>query len=193
VLTVTTTIIIRAPELLLSRPIPAGGAFVASDAEFKAWLQRAEAGDRCVYARAAHLPNGCAVGEAARGFAAAGAVTLTRGRFAPGSPLFEFFAKRTSFPLAAEAPAPSDDALHPDERRLLEVLVEHADRGEPCPSNRVLARLALLAGVEQASYRIRCLRDKGAILVRPVPLDPGRVVTIVATGARTGFGREAAA
>jgi hypothetical protein len=101
---------------------------------------------------------------------------------------FEYIARRTHLSvIAAAPPAPREDALSPKLRLLLDHLSRRADQGAPCLSNRGIARACGLKDAEAARYQLRQLRSAGAILVAPVPVEPGRVVTIVETGARTGL------
>lgn len=165
-------------------------AFVASADAVQQWAVGAAAGERCVYARAVTLPHGADGPARARTLAARGVLTLNLARHAPGSELFDYLAKRTTVPF--EAPAPdAEEALPWQERLLLEHLSRRADQGAPCDSNRALARAVGLRDGDQASYRLKRLRDRGLILLAAVPVEPGRVVTIVETGRRTGLIRRA--
>lgn len=165
---------------------PEEGMFVASaDALFKFALLARE-GARCVYARASRLPRNAEVAEKARALESGGMVRLNVVRHARGSDLFDYLARRTDQPLCCEETARDDDALPPEERMLLDHLSRRADQGAPCDSNRALARAVGLRDGDQAAYRLRRLRDRGLIRVDAVPVEPGRVVTIISTHAKTG-------
>jgi DNA-binding MarR family transcriptional regulator len=172
--------------------LPAAGSFVASEQQLREWLIGAHEGDRCIYARVTRLLPGMAVADLARRQAAAGTVTLMSPRHAPGHPLFDYIARRTCLPLAEAQPSPpSDDVLTPEARRVLDFLVRLADQRAPCASNRGIACATGLRDADAAAYQLRVLADRGFIIRKPVPVDPGRIVTIVETGAQTALvGRE---
>jgi hypothetical protein len=171
-------------------------AFIADEAQLQAWAETAEAGARCVYARVDRLPRGCPIGELSRRLANEGSIVLLpQTRREAG--LYDYVAKRTALSLLVEPSSPQsrrdENALAPETRLVLEHLSREADQGAPCSSNRRLANACGLRDQDQASYQVKKLRRLGFILVEQVPVEPGRVVTIVETGARTGLvGRGAA-
>ncbi|MBA4092277.1 MAG: hypothetical protein C0494_17030 [Sphingobium sp.] len=152
------------------------------------WAARALPGEDAVYSVGAR--PGDKIGAAARELQAAGLVTMTSKRMdgrlrhivqrlADPRPSRKVYAA----PRGRFAPA-SDDAKRAT-RAVLRLLVRAAKRGEPCPTNAELARAVGLKDAVAASYRMRRLVKDGAIVVEePSPLER-RVVTIVASGART--------
>lgn len=175
-----------APAQLLG---PEAGAFVAAPDRLAAWAQAAAEGERCIYARAVTLRRHAETAELARGLGAAGIVTLWALRHAPSGPLFDYHAKRTLLPVEAAAPPPADeDALAPNERLLLDMMARQADRGAPASSNREYARAIGLKTGDQVKTLINRLRHvRGLIVVAAAPVPPGRTITIVETGAKTGL------
>lgn len=173
------------PTPLIETP----GAFVVSPEQLIDWVIEVEEGERCVYARAATLNYHRALRERAQRLAAQGSVTLALQRFAADSGLFDYIARRTCLPVAADAPPPprSDDALSSEARRVIELLVRYADQGAPCPSNRAIARACGLKDADASAYQVRRLAELGFILRKATPVEPGRQITIVETGARTGL------
>jgi hypothetical protein len=175
-------ITIKPPEVLVAD----AAVFVAAPDLLNAWLTYAERGDRAVYARTRRIDRGDATAELARALAGKGLITLQQQRH--GASLYDYIARRTHLSvIAAAPPAPREESLAPDLRLVLDHLSRLADQGAPCSSNRGIARACGLRDAEAARYRLRQLRGAGAIIVAPVPVEPGRVVTIVETGARTGL------
>lgn len=187
-------VVIPPPEPLISD----AHCFVADAARLQAWAETAEAGDRCVYARLERLPKDCPIRDLARRLADEGSIVLLpQVRRERG--LYDYLAKRTALSLVPKAAAAGSTALRdegalpPETRRVLDHLSREADLGAPCSSNRRLANACGLRDGDQASYQVKKLRRLGFIIVTEVPAGPGRVVTIVETGAQTGLvGREAA-
>jgi hypothetical protein len=154
------------------------------------WARGAAPGDELVYAEGVISVRGSVAGVRAGALQAAGLVHL----FQTGRPgCRNYHARRTSKPFAeARRLAPLARAA---ERRaeqetagVLGVLKRAAQRGETCPSNGTIARIAGLSDKGVASYRIRCLQSAGLIHVDMLPAAPFRVVTILATGAATSAG-----
>lgn len=179
---VSTTI--RPPLPLVETP----GAFAVQAEQLVDWVIEAEEGERCIYARAATLGYHRALRERAQRFAGQGVVSLALQRFAADSGLFDYIAKRTCAPLAPDMPPPPrDDVLTAEARRVLDLIVRLADQGAPCASNRGIASAAGLRDADAAGYQLRRLAELGFIIRKAVPVEPGRVVTIVETGAQTGL------
>ncbi len=176
---------IAPPQPLLATP----GAFVASPEQLIDWAIEAEEGDRCVYARVTSLGHHGAIRAQAQRLAGQHVLQLTQQRHEAGNGLFDYIAKRTCAPWgAAPAPEPvSDDALTAEARRVLDLIVRRADAAAPLVSNRGIAKACGLRDADAAAYQLRVLSDRGFIIRTPVPVDPGRVITVVETGARTGM------
>lgn len=186
------------PELQREKPKdllgPAALPFAAEAEALQRWTLLAGPGDRCIYARRPSV-RGLPVAARARALADAGMIEITQQRHESGSSLFDFTARRTAQalccnewrPEATDAPVQLDDALPPECRILLDQLTRLADREAPCDSNRRLANVCGFKNGDQASYRLRQLRDLNIILIAQVPAAPGRIVTIIETGARTGL------
>ncbi|MFN3943914.1 MAG: hypothetical protein ACK4K7_03145 [Allosphingosinicella sp.] len=178
-------------------PAPLGpqtGAFAATEEQLIDWAIEAEEGARCVYARVPSLRFHAGLRDRAAALAAAGALTLNNVRHAPGSDLFDFIARRSCLSLARPEPKPAPartagpvDPLTPEARRVLDHLARLADVGAPCSSNRMIARAAMLKDADAAAYQLRRLGALGFIVRTAVPVEPGRVITIVETGAKTGL------
>lgn len=186
----------------LSEPAILGGAgmFAASAEAMMQWALVARERERCVFLRASTVrsPVAAAAVKAAEGLVASGLAMMAGARrHEAGSDLFDHLLRRTAQPVCCDLRAPEaarpvdEDRLKPNERLLLELLSRTADAGAPCPDNRTLARNIGLRTAGQVKSVIVSLRKRGAILLAGVPERPGRVVTIVETGARTGlFGRD---
>jgi hypothetical protein len=161
------------------------GTGLSASAEVDAWAERAGIGEEIPYATGS-LTAGAAAPARMRALAHAGIVVLFQRRI---NGMLHYFARRTAqpFPLTMLATAASKQpATHDEAQRVLLVLKRVAAKGGPCPSNRELAKLAELRDGDQASYRLRCLRDAGLIRMHATAQLPGRQVTIAATGKTTG-------
>jgi hypothetical protein len=176
---------IEPPEVLVA----GASIFVASPVQIVDWVRRAGSGERCIYARVARLDRGIEGAVLARKLAGEGVIALCpQSRHAAGSPLFDYIARRTGLPVRGDAPPPPDEeTLTPEARRVLDHIARQADQGAPASTNRGIARACGLRDDQAARYQLRRLRDLGAIIVKPVPVEPGRQITIVETGARTGL------
>jgi hypothetical protein len=180
---------------------------VASPARLEAWARTARAGDRFVYATRCSLPPGSAGAACARMLAARELVNLARYRVCPeefgDTGVFSYFAERTSRPWsdapAAVARPPRSVLSAPrlvgevDEAlewtavdRVLPILSRAAQFRRPCPTNHRLAELAEL-DVATVEASIGALKSLHIISIAHVSPPTYRLVTIVATAARTGL------
>ena len=181
---------------------PEQGHFIASEDDLSGWAERAGEGDWCIYARAAYLPKASFSAALARRMAARWMVTLPSRRCPSRPDLWEYLARRTAVAFNDRAvygdrPTPRPrasadvrrEALSSEARRVLDLLARRADDGAHCPSNREIARACALRDADAAAYQIRVLVQAGLIVRHMVPLSPGRIVTIVETGRKTGVMR----
>jgi hypothetical protein len=159
-----------------------------SAAQVRDWAATAQAGDTFVYARERHLSRNSEGAAAVRSLCGAGFATAYQKP--AGGGISEYVVhrlkpRRGSVGRDPQRPASTMDG---DMVRLLRVLraCVQADKPEPCPANRELAKRANLGNADRASYVLKKLIAIEAIAVEIVNKATGeRVVTIVATGART--------
>ncbi len=168
------------------------GPFAASADALSAWVMNAGEGRQCVYARAALCPRG--VGAMARQLMAQGLVTLRRHRHhgddGQFSEVFDFKARRTALRFVDARPVATGDRLPLEDRLLLDLLVDLADREQPVPCNSDLAARIGVRGGNRVSKQLARLAHFNLIRVHhPEPMGPGialRRVEILETGAMTG-------
>ena len=154
---------------------PEQGHFIASEDDLSGWAERAGEGDWCIYARAAYLPKASFSAALARRTAVAFNDRAVYGDRPTPRPRASADVRR--------------EALSSEARRVLDLLARRADDGAHCPSNREIARACALRDADAAAYQIRVLVQAGLIVRHMVPLSPGRIVTIVETGRKTGVMR----
>lgn len=175
-------------------------------AAMEAWLERSAPGDELVYATGPALGRDAPAAVLARQWAQEGEVATHVRRTGAGRAL-EHFMRRREPPVqprlgGGAAPArlfgkarrgsarpamtlPADFEAS-EEGRMLAALTRVADAGAVCPSNGDLARQLALNSRDRAQYLIVRLARAGLIRVESASSFEGRVVTIVATGRRTG-------
>jgi len=168
----------------------------------EAWLEASAPGDELRYATGPALGRDAPAGLLARQWADEGEVVLFQRRPGAGKPL-EYVARRKEPPVkprssaggvfgtarrrqARPAQAVPGDFDASDEGRMLAVLTRAADAGAPCPSNIELARTLDLKSRDRAQYLINRLCRACLIRVASASSFDGRVVTIAATGRKTG-------
>jgi hypothetical protein len=181
---------LRGERKLLPQPEqPAGvgdGSWAMTADAVERWAESSKPGDRLVYARGVRLIRTPGV-EAITQLHDEGEVVLNWRRSAPG--IGEWLATRRARPVAPAFAQRLSQPLPPEgerdeEQRVLVVLRRLAAVRRPCPTNRHLAELAKLKDADQAAYQLRKLISAKIIRVETMP--KGRVVTIVATGRKTG-------
>ncbi|SDC30206.1 hypothetical protein SAMN05444678_102242 [Sphingomonas sp. YR710] len=170
------------------------GIAICQIAALDAWVAAAREGETFLYAKGCGLPKWSKVPARVRTLGDAGFVTLRQVHQAEFDT--DFLVRRTALPWVADVgPVPCSagafDRMASDRQRdaeaamLLGLLGTAASLDAPCPSN------AWLAG------RIGCCPDRvkrlfdvlinaGSIRRRHSEWEPGRIVTIVATGRETG-------
>lgn len=167
----------------------ADGRGVASLDAVNDWVVNAMPGAVCVYARVHRLHTGHVGSARMRVLAEQGLVGLLAQR-REGDGQFSYRARRllAVAPPVAVPPRAASQADDPESEcgRVFALLRECARQGKPCPTNQEIARTCQLRDGDQARYRMRLLREDGRILIDRVGMEPGRVVTIAATGRRTG-------
>lgn len=172
-------------------------------AAMEAWLERAAPGDELVYATGPALGRDAPAAVLARQWAQEGEVATHVRRTGAGRALEHFMrrreppvqprsgggarlfgnARRGSARPAMTLPADFETS---DEGRMLAALTRVADAGAVCPSNGDLARQLALNSRDRAQYLIIRLARANLIRVESGSSFDGRVVTIVATGRKTG-------
>lgn len=168
---------------------------VASVADCNRWLAVAEYGDVFVYAVRAWLPVAAPGAQRMYVLQTLGLVTLTRKRSDLRPHEFAFRAQRTSKPIPEpEAPRSKlslkpvaiavDEAAAIDE--LLPILQRSAKHGRPCPTDAQLADRAGLSRDDVAAA-LKAMHATGLIRVQGTAAPTLRLITIVATGHRTGY------
>jgi hypothetical protein len=171
-------------------------AWTAEVAEIEAWMERAQIGDRFVYARAPMLPQG-PTKAAVQALHDDGEVLLFQRRVG-GAP--EYVMQRRSSAarpqVRLQRPAvdpPSEPvplATLGREAEALYQLLDRLARGRVvCPSNHRLAALAGLRDRNQAAYQLIRLKDAGLIKISALyGAHPGRdlrVITMIGKGRAT--------
>jgi len=165
--------------------IPHTGPFAATADGLSGWVSGAGAGRLCVYARAQQAPRG--VGARAHRLMLQGLITLQRTRHAPGSPLFDFAARRTALPFAKARPVAANTTLPAEARLLLDLLVRFADDRRRCPTNPELAALLGVRSADLVSKHLAKLDQANLIsIIRYEDLN-FRQIEILETGAKTGM------
>lgn len=174
-------------------------------AAMEAWLERSAPGDELVYATGPALGRDAPAALLARHWAQEGEVATHVRRTGPGRALEHFMrrreppvqprsgprggarlfgnARRGSARPAMTLPADFEGS---DEGRMLAALSAVAEAGAVCPSNGDLARQLALNSRDRAQYLIVRLARANLIRVESGSSFDGRVVTIVATGRKTG-------
>lgn len=157
----------------------------------RAWFAAARPGDNIVYASGV-LPHKAATVVLVRELSAAGYLGTKQKRGQRG---FDYIAERLTDPAneieSAESRAKADDAAGGGAAtaRVLRRLRLLAAECRPCDTNAELAKVCDLPNSVAASYQIRKLTARGDIAVQDG--EPGwrRIVTICASGHRTGKAR----
>lgn len=149
--------------------------------DFVAWLRASRAGDVIRYAGGPSLPRSMPIVDAVARALDAGQVR-THQRREDGTIVY-FAVRRGPEPASADAafPAPGTAPAH-----MLDLLTRTARAGKPCPSNAVLAIALGLSGKEQARYIFNQLIEGRHIAVENRGPKLRRIVTILASGERTG-------
>lgn len=173
---------------------PLGGAEVHGGTRaIEAWLETAKPGDAHTYFTGSFLIQIPAV-IMARRLCDQGEVILVQQRNDRGT--LDYVMKRRANveppPMSAaqagrRRPPPIDASIEAETERLMAVLRRLAERKHPTPTNRQLAEKAALKDADAARYRLCLLASKGRIKIANLA-DGTRVITIVASGARTGRG-----
>jgi hypothetical protein len=186
------------------RPLPIvddeAPGVVASPERIAAWAKAANAGDRFVYATRAYLVPGSAGAKMARVLSDAGIVFLTQRRSGTFLTEFSYTATRSSKPwsepkaveakpvLAARVNRAAEAADYAAGEMLLPILERAAQFGRPCPTDKQLAAKARMP-TERVAPGLDALRASHAITVHPCAAPTLRIVTILSSGARTGYAR----
>lgn len=147
-------------------------------------IRRLRPGQSVVFAAGPRLADFHPTVKLIKDAAARGEVTLhSGGRDEQGR--LRHVARR---PVAVDSAAPPRPALRENysipEGRLMRVLREVAEAGQPCPSNADLADLAELADRYAAKHRLNVLVRAGRIAVRTMG-DGSRVVRLLDLGIET--------
>lgn len=178
----------------------------ALPAELRAWLARAEVGERAVYAAGAVLPRQAETVQLVTRWKDAGAVITLQRRDPADGRRMQYLIEKADAGHGPHPPAPdgvaesppndgragrgTHDATRAQMRRLLEALRRMAARGEACPSNAELAALLELPrgkrGADRAQYLIGRLVREQRIAVEGRGTCAPRVVTILAKGRGCG-------
>lgn len=168
------------------------GRFFARPEWLTDWAIEAEEGLRCIYARGTGFVYQVGLREHAQKLARLGVIEICAKRHELGDGMFDYIARRTAGEWRTEEPTPPPPERQPAEltpaaMRVLDLVVRRADEGAPLDSNRGIANATGLKDADAAAYQLRVLRERGLILLAPVPVDPGRIATIVESGAQTGM------
>jgi hypothetical protein len=157
-----------------------------------AWIRTARTGDEIVYARGlSPLPTD-GVKELQR-LADQRAVTFTRQRKGPED--FAFIVQRLAGEAGPAKPPPAAGDETADQKAALMIILRRiVSKGQACPPNRELGRLlaeeldlAQPISPDRISYLLGLLRSAGRIAVE-AGLSDARIVTLLATGQRSGRG-----
>lgn len=176
---------LEAEDALLS----VAGPFVAAAHSVASWAMHAAPGRVCVYARVSRLSRG-GVGERVRQLHAAGLLKMLPQRPAETAVgLFDYRAERTTLPFSHARPVPDEAGLSPDARLLFDLLVNVADDGQVCPSDRDLSALLGMKSSNQVGRLMAQLRGRHLISIEALAgagsVPGARIVTIAETGAAT--------
>lgn len=173
------------------KPLPplAPGPWALNAAAVDAWAAKARAGDELVYARGRGLLQTGGV-RRLQELHDEGAVTFKTRRIAPDD--IAFIAERLKGgarpPERARLAVRSRSADTDDELAMLMAILRRlAARGAPCGTNRELGAAMGEVGPDRISYLLGILIREKRIAVEALARGL-RVVTIVATGKRTGAG-----
>lgn len=170
------------------------GIAICQLAALDAWVEAAGEGETFLYAKGCGLPKWSKVPGRVRALSEAGLVTMRQAHKAEFDT--DFIVRRTAAPWVAKvAPAPCSagevDRIAGEQRRdaetgmLLELLQTAASVNAPCPSNAWLGgRIGCSA--DRVKRLFDMLIEAGTIQRRLSDWNPGRIVTIVATGRETG-------
>ncbi|MEG3153024.1 hypothetical protein U1769_24285 [Sphingomonas sp. ZT3P38] len=178
---------------LVERSLDEAPGVVAAAARILGWAEIALAGAEFVYATRCYLPIGSEGAKAARELQERGLVHLKQRRVQGGSTI-NYVAERSSLPWERARPravpkampyrpaageAATINALYP-------VLRRAARFSRPCPTD---AQLAERAGVEIDAIHpaLSAMEQIGMIRIEPAKAPTLRLVSIVATGHRTGL------
>jgi hypothetical protein len=168
-------------------------ALAAPESQLVAWLQQAAAGETVTYASGLMLPRDEPGVKLVQAWEREGLVALVSRRDPADSRRWLWLAQRSSTgPKAARQPRDrSDDIARIQERKLLDLLRGAADRGEPMPGRRWLARDLTgrddRKGMNRVTYLLQRLAAAGSIDLTPAPrgAQHGPTVTIL-TGKHAG-------
>lgn len=167
----------------------AGDGFLTAERVMD-WAESARPGETLTYASGDHAPAEALA--AARRLADAELVDLV-GKRRDGKWIYIAQRRSRAFDAGRIDYRPSRGAVRPSEksraravdRALLRLLSRTARLGLVCPGNAALAVMLGLSGALAASYRMRRLVAAGVIAVEHADPTRPRIVTILATGART--------
>lgn len=168
---------------------------VATPAMIDAWMERAQPGDRFVYASRAYLPRGSAGGSRMRELADRGLVHLFQARSSVDPSIFNYRAVRTAKASVLTRPARStltipaasvsiDEAAAID--ALLPVLERFASKGRPCPTDKQLAERCGLPA-DAIAPTLAAMVSALLIRIQGARAPTYRRILILSTGATTGL------
>lgn len=172
----------------------------ASNADIERWLSVAEYGDVFVYAVCPWLPVVAPGGRRMYALHVQGLVTLTRKRSDLFAGEWAYRAQRTSKPLpepealaeprkrlsVATRAIAVDEAAAID--RLLPILKRSARHGRPCPTDAQLSDRADIPRDEIPAV-LAAMQDAHLVKIEGTSAPTLRLITILATGHRTGFAK----
>lgn len=176
-------------------PIDEATNVVATPAMIDAWMERAQPGDRFVYASRGYLPAGSAGGARMRELGKSGLVYLRQGRSSLDPSIFNYWAIRTESPSVLtrpvrpvlSAPAASvsiDEAAAIDV--LLPVLERFAAKGRPCPTDKQLGERCGLPA-DAIAPTLEAMAAALLIRIQGARAPTYRRILILSTGAITGI------
>ncbi|UAK24368.1 hypothetical protein [Sphingomonas nostoxanthinifaciens] len=168
---------------MIAGAMPAYESFTLDASAIRDWCGTAKAGEQLVYSVGWHLPPRSSGAARARKLQALGYVALAQKRLPNGMIEYRMQRLRPARAAVGRDPRQTRMRLDGDMARVMSVIRRCARTRQPCPQNRVLARLA---GVINASYQLQKLVDAGFIESRIVDAASGaRIITVKETGAST--------
>ena len=165
---------------------------VAKPERIDAWVERAGAGDRLIYASRPFLPVASPGAARLRALSTSGLIYLTSPRSTLDPTIFDYTAERSSKPLAWAKPSQPVlelrvvDAEAAIVDALLPVLERFAQAGRPCPTDLQLAERSGLDR-EIIPEALAALRAARLIHIQAAPAPTLRRVLILSSGAITGL------